>query len=382
MLERKDKVNFKKVLLTLICILLLGAFTGCVNEDDNEDKRSNEHEETLDINEKADEEIDEENDEEDDKANDKENGKETNGETDKETTGKTEDEPENIGDTLDDKVNESKKNMDDASCNIIRTAFNYSMVDEVACQEMVSKDGKMWILITFKDGLVFSGSAEFTALERQLRERLDILDEPYVKGRVGYLVTWLTNGGKIVGEVKVVTVDGREVANYLSHLGDVADDIEDEEIADEQPNEDEKYELQELGLEDASRFVFDEADLISEEAEGELNNLCAKYSYVYDSDIVIVAVDKYEGNIDEAYKDVETQRYGDYDKKCCDILFVDMNTREIRIFSYQGETSEGKYLNDEQCDEICDVIIPDLSKGYYKEAFNKYLEMIKEYYEA
>lgn len=136
--------------------------------------------------------------------------------------------------------------------------------------------------------------------------------------------------------------------------------------------------FEELGLFDTSLHVFDGADLLTEAQEDMLNRDCENYSSLYKSDIVIVTVDEYEGDVEYAYKDIERVRYGAVDEESTDILFISMSTRDVWINSSEGKN--GRYINNSQCDEICDEIIPYLSHGNYHDAFNKYLDMLNDFY--
>lgn len=333
---QERRMTMKKLLFVLMCSLVLGNLTGCgdkarYKENDNETNKS---QQSMDADEKKDD----------------------------------------LEDGLVGYIDESRKNNDKASCDVVKSCFNASLCCEDVYKEIIASQGNCWLLITFEDGMRFSGNENYTELKRELSSILYDLAEPKVKGEVGYLATWTVDDEKVISGIKVETVDEATVSEYKNGLREETQDGYDKGISEES-------ELADIGIEDASIHVFDEAGLLTVAERTTIDALCSKYSARYDSDIVILTVEEYDGDVISAYKDIETQRYGDYDIECCDILFIVMDSRDVRIFSGQGSSNTGKYLTDAQCNAIYETIVSDLSAADFYEAFNKYLEEIKKYYE-
>lgn len=320
----------KRIIMILMCLVVLGTFAGC------EDKVKN-------------------------KEVEKETKKETQKETDKETEG--------LGNGISGYVEESRKSFDKNSCDYLRNCFNASMTDEDVYKETIANNGSKWMLVTFEDGMRLGGNEDYPNLKTELESILYDLSEPKVEGKVGYLITW-TVDTRVVKDIKVETVDEKVAAQYQEDLEETV------QVGDEKESV-----LADIGLEDKSNHVFDKAQLLTEKERTKINDLCSKYSDEYGSDIVILTIDEYNDDVKTAYTSIETYRYGDYNKECCDILFIVMDTRDVRIFSGQGKSDTGKYLTNSQCDAVYKSIVSDLSAGNFYRAFDIYLNEIKGYYQ-
>ena len=180
----------KKVLLILMCALMLVSVTACedkVKEKPEDDKKT---ESTKD-------------------------------------PGDAGDKPSiNIGGNIADYVDKSKESNDATSCDYVKSAVAAGATVEEVYKEMSSSDGKKWILITFDDGMTISSEEDYTALKVELNAILSDLSAPKVEGKVGYLVTWISDTGKL-NNFNAETVDATTADSYMkasSHM--VANDTD------------------------------------------------------------------------------------------------------------------------------------------------------------
>lgn len=160
----------KRILLILMCALMLVSVTACGDKvKEKEDKST---EET-----KAPQKEDKDNDKESDN-NDKDDA--------------------SLGGKIEGYVDQSKKAVDDTSCDYLRSVVMSLAADEACYKEMSKKDGRMWLLVTFDDGMAFLSEEDFTALKEKLNEMLGDLEAPKGEGKVAYLVTWISDTGYVI----------------------------------------------------------------------------------------------------------------------------------------------------------------------------------------
>ena len=182
----------KKVLLILMCALMLVSVTACEDKvKDKEDKKTEETKMPQDSDDKDDDKVD-----------------------------------LNLGGNLGSYVDKSKEAKDDLNCDYVKSAVAAGATVEEAYEEMSRSDGKKWILITFDDGMTISSEEDFTALKVELNEILYDLSAPKVEGKVGYLVTWISDTGKL-NNFNAETVDATTADSYMkasSHM--VANDTD------------------------------------------------------------------------------------------------------------------------------------------------------------
>lgn len=126
-------------------------------------------------------------------------------------------------------------------------------------------------------------------------------------------------------------------------------------------------------------LIFDKAGLLTREEAEELNALANRLGAKRETDIIIVTTD----NPDQEDVMVLTQNFYDemapgYDRPHGNavILTVDMYHREIYLAGfYKAE----QYLDDSRLDLIRDQIIPYLSDGDYRTAFEIYIKKAHQY---
>lgn len=134
----------------------------------------------------------------------------------------------------------------------------------------------------------------------------------------------------------------------------------------------------ETNLVNESTVVYDEAELLSESEEAVLLSKLQEISKKYNAQISIVTLSSMEGaDIDrfvEYLYDEAELGYGE--NKDGVLLLLSMDPREFRILS-NGFAASAITLSD--IESITDYITPDLSEGYYADAFNAFADEC-EYY--
>lgn len=129
---------------------------------------------------------------------------------------------------------------------------------------------------------------------------------------------------------------------------------------------------------EAEQFVYDEADLLTDEQETALEQKLAQISHGCDAQIVIVTVASMDGGDIDTYVDYLYDSMGigygeDHDGV---LLLVSMDPREYRIVS---NGYAGVAIGPEQIDTLCDVVVFYLSKGNYATAFTLFANECEEY---
>lgn len=128
------------------------------------------------------------------------------------------------------------------------------------------------------------------------------------------------------------------------------------------------------GFSSEDKKVFDEAQLLSEEEENKLQQMCIDKGYENEADIIILTVDGLDGKNIRDYSDdyYDNNGFG-YEKEMGTgiILVVAMDTREVAI-STSGKCVE--LLSKSQTDEMIDNMTAYLSSGDYYNAFKTYID--------
>lgn len=332
----------KRILLVLMCALMLVSVTACGDK----------------VKEKS-----------------KDEDKKTESTKNPEGNGDAEDKP---GDNIVDSVDKSKEATDATSCDYVKSAVAAGATVEEAYKEMSENDGKKWLLITFDDGMKFSSLEDYSALEAELYSTLSDLEAPKADGKVAYLVTWIADTGKVLN-YHVETIDASLAENYLMFSND--NDTNEPAVDEPDVDEEEITGFEEIMLYDTDMHVFDDAEILTDEAEDRLELDCDELKKQLQTDIVFVTVADYPAdNYDMTYENILRARYTDGYVESNDVVFIDMGKREIRIFSGDGHKENGIYLNDEQCNEIYEAMLPDLSAGDFDKAFNIYIAMVQDFY--
>lgn len=136
----------------------------------------------------------------------------------------------------------------------------------------------------------------------------------------------------------------------------------------------------EASASDTSNRVIDEAGVINSSDEAALNSKIRDIMKE-NFDVVILTVKSLNGKTPEAYAD-DYYDYGDYglDNEHSGVIFLlSMGERKYHI------STTGKGINvftDYGIGEIKDRVEPDLKNGNYYDAFDKFLDVTKEFYTA
>lgn len=120
--------------------------------------------------------------------------------------------------------------------------------------------------------------------------------------------------------------------------------------------------------------VFDEADILSEEEEIRLEQLCKSYADETQTDFVILTTENAENKTSEAYADDFYDQGGfGYDKpQGTGVLFlIDMDNREICI-STCGDAIY--YMTDERINEVLEEVYKNVSAGDYGAGCKTFLQ--------
>ena len=337
----------KRILLILMCALMLVSVTACGDK----------------VKEKA-----------------KDEDKKTESTKNPEGNGDAEDKP---GDNIVDYVDKSKESTDATSCDYVKSAVAAGATVEEAYKEMSSSDGKKWLLISFDDGMKFSSLEDCSALEAELYSTLSDLSAPKADGKVAYLVTWISDTGELLN-FNVETIDSTLAESYLKASSEnVTNESEEDEpeVDDPKVEEETLTGFEEIMLYDTAMHVFDDAEILTDEAEDRLELDCDELKKQLQTDIVFITVAEYPAdNYDMTYENILRARYTDGYVESNDVVFIDMGKREIRIFSGDGHEENGIYLNDDQCNEIYEAMLSDLSAGDFDKAFNIYIAMVQDFY--
>lgn len=132
-----------------------------------------------------------------------------------------------------------------------------------------------------------------------------------------------------------------------------------------------------FAVSDSPRLV-DDADILTDYEETELLSLLDEISERQQFDVVIVTVDSIYGEYIQDYADdyYDYNGYGFGSRYDGALLLLDMDMREWYISTCgYGITA----LTDAGIDYIGDQMVPDLSDGYYYDAFVTYTELCDEF---
>ena len=191
---------------------------------------------------------------------------------------------------------------------------------------------------TFKSGL---GEEIDTAAEEELRAVYDATDT-YVAGVRDYLVA---------------------AAEYFPYIADTPEgDI----------------------LEVEEDFLFDDADLLSDSEESELNQKLMEVSYARNAQIVIATIASMDGGDIDGFVHYlyDSMGFGYGENRDGALLLVCMNPRQYRILS---NGYAGVAIGPDQIDTLCDFMETYLPNGRYVAAFNSFADQcdeMLEYYQA
>ena len=122
----------------------------------------------------------------------------------------------------------------------------------------------------------------------------------------------------------------------------------------------------------AEYFVYDEAELLSDAEEADLEQTLADISNTYNAQIVVCTVASLDGSDIDRYDDYlyDTMGFGYGANHDGVMLLVCMDPREYRILS---NGFAGVAIDSSDIDHIGDEIVSDLSDGYYAAAFDGFV---------
>ncbi|MGG4095575.1 TPM domain-containing protein [Paenibacillus lautus] len=134
---------------------------------------------------------------------------------------------------------------------------------------------------------------------------------------------------------------------------------------------------------DDKPLIFDEADLLSPEEQEELNAMANEYGAERETDFMILTVNSVPNDDYETWTENFYDEYAPgYDKSHGNtvILTILMSTRDgTRRVHLEGYYKAEKYLDAGRLLKIQNKITPDLSRGNYKQAFEKYIKTAHRY---
>ena len=130
---------------------------------------------------------------------------------------------------------------------------------------------------------------------------------------------------------------------------------------------------------EGNRKIYDDAELLTAEEQAELTALSDQYSTERQVDIVILTTNGTNGLDIQTYMgDFYDEKGLGYDKRHGNtvLLTIDLGNRDVYVAGfYKGET----YIDNQRAELIREKITPDLSAGYYYDAFHSYIELSHEY---
>ncbi|WP_099467071.1 TPM domain-containing protein [Konateibacter massiliensis] len=133
------------------------------------------------------------------------------------------------------------------------------------------------------------------------------------------------------------------------------------------------------GFQSPEQKVYDDADILSEEEEQSLNELCQNVTEEMQADFVIVTVDSLDGKTSTEYADdfFDYNGFG-YEEEMGTgtILLVAMGDREI-AFSTSGECID--LFSQNATDNIMDQVASHLGDEEYYDAMTTYVDLAKRY---
>lgn len=121
-------------------------------------------------------------------------------------------------------------------------------------------------------------------------------------------------------------------------------------------------------------YIIDDAGLLTESEQDELNSYSKKCSEDRGSDILVLTTDDTQGLGSELYLenfyDNEVDGSSTYNESCA-ILLIDMENRQVKIYSF-GDIKPR--LDNPRIEKILDKVTPSLTSGDYNDAINSYIE--------
>ena len=134
----------------------------------------------------------------------------------------------------------------------------------------------------------------------------------------------------------------------------------------------------EAAAKENEEFLYDEADLLTDEQETELVKKLTEVSHATNAQVVVVTLASMDGgNIDEFIDYLyDAMGFGYGENHDGVLLLVSMDPREYRILS---NGYAGVAIGPDQIDTLCDIVEPYLTKGTYATAFTYFANECEDY---
>ena len=136
----------------------------------------------------------------------------------------------------------------------------------------------------------------------------------------------------------------------------------------------------EVAAKENEEFLYDEADLLTDEQEAELVKKLAEVSHATNAQIVIVTMASMDGGDIDSFVDYlyDSMGFGYGENHDGVLLLVCMDPREYRILS---NGYAGTAIGPDQIDTLCDFMETYLPNGHYVAAFNSFADQCGEFLE-
>ena len=136
----------------------------------------------------------------------------------------------------------------------------------------------------------------------------------------------------------------------------------------------------EVAAKENEEFLYDEADLLTDEQEAELVKKLAEVSHATNAQIVIATIASMDGGDIDSFVDYlyDSMGFGYGENHDGVLLLVCMDPREYRILS---NGYAGTAIGPDQIDTLCDFMETYLPNGHYVAAFNSFADQCGEFLE-
>lgn len=133
-----------------------------------------------------------------------------------------------------------------------------------------------------------------------------------------------------------------------------------------------------VGFQDI-QYVVDQADLLTDQENTELNDLAQTLSQTYQTEILIAAVDQLNGLSAQEYAVFLNSEQGFWDTDHAILFLLAREEREWYIATFGNAIS---IFTDYGLDTLGEAAVPYFSEGSYYDGFAVYLTMLPEYFQA
>ena len=136
----------------------------------------------------------------------------------------------------------------------------------------------------------------------------------------------------------------------------------------------------EVAAKESEQFVYDDADLLTDEQEAELVKKLTEVSHATNAQIVIATIASMDGGDIDSFVDYlyDSMGFGYGENHDGVLLLVCMDPREYRILS---NGYAGTAIGPDQIDTLCDFMETYLPNGHYVAAFNSFADQCGEFLE-